>query len=278
MWGSMAMADDGAVIKHQFIATDESRAQLIHVNEFNPNENWAVELPGNREVHLLSEGRVLVNTLTGYREYDVQTGKMLKDVSRWKGVQSAVRTENGHTFVANSNEIIELDAEDNEVKSYDLKMGKFFRQLRFSEEGDFLFTSAKTKVKQVKKDGTVVRELDLAKAVSKAAKPYGIEPDSKGHFWVSTGYGGQLIELDSDWKVVGLLPEKLEQDGFKMHFISQIQHMDNGNIMLAHWTGHKPMDSKKAPQLLEFNRQGELVWKWHDAEMAGTLHGIIILQ
>jgi hypothetical protein len=47
---------------------------------------------------------------------------------------------------------------------------------------------------------------------------------------------------------------------------------------MCNWTGHDPSDSTKAPQIIEFDRTGKLLWSWHDPILAGTLHGVVILD
>jgi len=62
------------------------------------------------------------------------------------------------------------------------------------------------------------------------------------------------------------------------HAVPVQTHFSVLNIVVCNWTGHKPGDSVKAPQLLEFDSSGDIVWHWHDPERAGTLHGVIIID
>ncbi|MCX6923019.1 MAG: hypothetical protein NT154_07400, partial [Verrucomicrobia bacterium] len=41
---------------------------------------------------------------------------------------------------------------------------------------------------------------------------------------------------------------------------------------------HDPNDSSKAPQLIEFDSAGKLVWSWHNPTLAGTIHGVLVLD
>jgi hypothetical protein len=54
--------------------------------------------------------------------------------------------------------------------------------------------------------------------------------------------------------------------------------LKNGHIVQANWTGHGSKDSAKGVQIVEFDAEGKIVWQWHDAEMAGTIHGLIVLD
>lgn len=62
------------------------------------------------------------------------------------------------------------------------------------------------------------------------------------------------------------------------HVFADAQQPANGHVVVAHWTGHKREDSQKAPQAIEFDKDGKVVWTWHDAKRAGALHGIEIIK
>ena len=50
-------------IKHRFLAADESRGQLIYVNQFDPTQDWTLKTPEkHRDMQLIGGGKLLVNT------------------------------------------------------------------------------------------------------------------------------------------------------------------------------------------------------------------------
>lgn len=276
--GFMTVTADGGEIKHRFVATDESGNQLIYVDQFDSSNDWSIELKGNRDVHVTEKGTILATVPEGYNEYDLKSGKLIKEVKAGKRIFSMLRLDNGHTILASQNEIFELDANDTQVKTYPAKPGNFFRILRMSKKGNFLYTGSATTVKELSPDGKTVRELEVSKITPKCKKPYLIEELEDGQFLVSAGYGGEVHLVDKNWKLVKTYGVKGKGKGFDIHFASDVQRLKNGNIVLLNWTGHRRKDSENAPQAIEFDKDGKVVWTWHDAKRAGSLHGIVVLE
>ena len=89
-------------IKHRFLAADESRGQLIYVNQFDPTQDWTLKTPEkHRDMQLIGGGKLLVNTDSGYREYDLKTQKETKHVNQalLRGSTSAQRLADGRTIL-----------------------------------------------------------------------------------------------------------------------------------------------------------------------------------
>ncbi|MBT3194792.1 MAG: hypothetical protein HN341_19770 [Verrucomicrobia bacterium] len=275
---SMALTAGAGDIKHTFVATDESGHQLIYVDEANPGNDWTVPLPGNRDIQISTEGTVLVNVPSGYREYDLKTGEMLKEVTVDIHIKSLVRLDNGHTFLGGGNGVIELDENDKEIARHEMNMGGFFRLLRLATNGNFLYTASRTSVKELTPGGATVRELDLTTLTPESAKPYFMEEMDDGGYFISTGFGATILVVDKDWKLIKSYGGKGKLEGIATHFFADAQQLANGHVVVAHWTGHKREDSQKAPQAIEFDENGKVVWTWHDAKRAGTLHGIEIIE
>ena len=72
-------AATASAIKHRFVATDESRKQLLLVDQTDPSKDWTVPLPGNRDIRLIGTDRVLVSVPNGYREYALADGRLVND-------------------------------------------------------------------------------------------------------------------------------------------------------------------------------------------------------
>ncbi len=265
-------------IKHRFVATDESGKQLLYVDEANPDRDWTIPLPGNRDIQLSGNGTVLVSVPTGYREYDLKDGKMIKEVSIGKSLQTLVRLETGHTILASKQEVIELDKDDKKVTTHQLALGGGMRLLRLTRNGNVLYTSGKTTIAERKTSGETVRKLDLTTLTPETMKPYSVEEMADGTFLVSTGFGATILLLDKDWSLLKTYGGKGKVKGVKTHFFADTQRLKNGNVVVAHWSGHARTDSKKAPQAIEFNKDGVVVWRWHDPKRAGTFHGIEIIE
>lgn len=275
---SLGLTARAGEIKHTFVATDESGHQLIYVDEASPENDWSVPLPGNRDLQLSGQGTVLVSVPTGYREYDLQGGKLLKEVKVELQTQTLVRLDNGHTLLGGVDGVVELDEEDTQMALREIKMGGHFRLLRLTKGGNYLHTSGATTVRELTPGGETVRELDLTTLTPESLKPYFMEELTDGNFLISTGFGATILIVDKEWKLITSYGGKGKVEGVVTHFFADAQQLENGHIVVAHWSGHKREDSRKAPQAIEFDKDGKVVWTWHNAERAGSLHGIEIIR
>lgn len=276
--GLLAFHADAQEIKHRFLATDESGKQLIHVDERAPENNWVVNIGSNRDIQLIDAERVIISNDRGYREYEIKTGKLLKEINVGARICSVIRTEEGHTFLANPQEIIELDENDKEIRKININMGGFLRLLRMSKDGHFLYTASQTSVGEADSSGKVLRSIDLKALDSGTSKPYFLMQMENGNFMASSGYGASLLELDRDGKLIRNIGGRDSVEGVFLNFFASTELLKNGNILVANWTGHGREDSRKGPQLVEFDKDGKIVWTWHDADMAGSLHGVVVID
>lgn len=274
--GTTGSASD---IKHIFLVTDESRKQLHYVNEVDPAKDWTIPLKEPRDVAVLDGGRCLVNFPQGYREVEISTGTILKEISckAW-GIRTATRDDRGHTFAASSTMIWEFDAADQLIRKIPVEMGNYLRLLRLAQNGNFLFTGGATIMKEADRTGKIVRTLELTKLVPYANKSFFMQQEEGGKTLISGGYNACLIVVDKNDKLVRKIGGRGSRKDIWMNFFGGAEKLSNGNYVVANWTGHQPDDSQKAPQVLEFDEAGEVVWKWHDPKRAGSINNIAIIQ
>ena len=244
----------------RFLGIDESRGQLIYVNTKNAAENWALKLPEKcRDYQMLSPTRLLLNGRRGYYEMDLPTKTIVKTVARdeFGGTMSCRRTKDGKTLLAALREggtvIFELDANDNVLRK------AVFDTLT-----------------EVDMTGKVIRETKIPGG----RHVYQGERLPNGNLLVSSGYGGSIVEFDTDGKEIRRLHVKDDEKarGIVSGFFAGMEILKDGSIVVSNWTGHGANDSEKGQQLLMFAPDGKIVWTWHDAKLAGTLHGVIILE
>jgi hypothetical protein len=105
-----------------------------------------------------------------------------------------------------------------------------------------------------------------------------MEEMADGGYFISTGFGATILIVDKDWKLIKSYGGKGKVEGIATHFLADAQQLANGHVVVAHWSGHQREDSRKAPQAIEFDKAGRVVWTWHDPKRAGTLHGIEIIE
>jgi len=272
-----------APIQHDFLAIDEGLVQLLHINERDPSRNWIVPVAHStpRDLQLVGGGRVLVGHDAGYTEYDLTTGKVVKDVGSFKGITSARRLPNGHTLLAGVNldgstgvVIIEIDDTGAVVKKL-VYPGDYVRLIRETEQGTFLMMT-NTMIREGDRDGKIIHEfpVDGFKHAWKALRL------PNGHIIASAGYGAFMVELDASgavvrkWGAKGQTPPEVNPN-----FYATFQLLSNGDIVLANWQGHGKNHGASGKQIIEFNPAGDaIVWEWSDAKIISTLQGVLVLD
>ena len=265
-------------IRHRFLAVDESRNQLVFVDQTDPAKSWTIKLPAkHRDVQLVGKNRVMLNSPEGYHEYNLADQKMVKEVKGFPGTQAARRLGDGRTVLACNFQgvtMIELGADDKPVRKATFKASQT-RLMRLTPQDTFLFGCGK-EIFEGDWSGKTVRTI----ALKQGEWVYQALRKSDGHLLAAGGYNPHVLELDPEGNVLRTLGGKESVEGKELHyhFFAGMHVLTNGNIVVCNWTGHGPKDSEKGVQLVEFNPAGQVVWKWHDPTCAGSLDGIIVLD
>lgn len=271
-------------IKHKLLLLDESRGQVLYVDQTAPEKDWQIKIDGGRAwgVQLVGNHRFLTAMPDpgGYREYDLNTKQAVRerfDKERYGGAMSAIRLPDGRTVLAcdkNGAAFFVFDTEDKEVASWNFPGFVKIRQVRRTNRNTLLFGSNTDKIYETDLTGKILRETTL----HAAQYIYQISELPNGHYLAAAGYGGFLAEIDKENNVVQRWGGKPEPEGLLYFFMSQFQVLPNKDIVVATWTGHGADDSKKGQQVVEFAPDGKVVWKWHDPQRAGSIHGVIVLD
>jgi hypothetical protein len=269
-----AVSASAETIKHRFLAKDESRAQLHYVDQFDASNDWTIKLKkGCRDIRLLDNNRVLISYTDGFAEFDLSSQTKLHEMHRtgFKKTETVTRLPNGNTVLgANQNGItfFEVKSDGAIVREVNFPQFNTMRLMRFSPEGHFMFGANTNHVIEAGWSGNVLTDFKV--------------PGAKHIYWVrkldsayrvSTGYGKSIVDVTPEGRILRTLGGT--DDYF---FFSRPFELANGNTVACNWTGHKPSDSEKAPQLVEFDSNGNVIWKWHDPARAGTIHGVIIFE
>ncbi|HEU5397159.1 MAG TPA: hypothetical protein VFV81_08320 [Verrucomicrobiae bacterium] len=270
------------MIQHEFIAIDEGRGTLLHVNERDPSRNWTVPIgqPQARDMQLVGDHKILIGHHHGYSEFDLATGKLVREFKALEGVTAVRRQPNGHTLIAGVNvagangvAVVEFDSADREIHRA-IFPGDYVRLIRQTNTGTFLMC-CNDRIREGSRDGQYLREFPVD-GFYHAWKAVRLPND---HLLVSAGYGAFLVELDPDGKVRRQIGRKKSVPA-EVHpfFYAMFQLLPNGNIVLANWQGHGEGHGTEGVQLLEFNPRGDIVWRWSDSTMISSLQGIVVLD
>jgi hypothetical protein len=279
---SAAICMRAAEIKHEFLAIDEGLANLLHVDERDASKNWIVSVghPQARDMQLIGGGRVLIGHDAGYTEFDIATGKVVKELASYKGVTSARRQPDGHTLVVGVNldgatGVTVLDLDDaNVVKDKTVFAGNYVRLLRQTRQGTWLMMND-TMIREGDRTGNIMHEWKVP-GFRHAWKAVRL---NTGHTIASAGYGAFMVELDQNGAVVRKFGTKEETPAaVNANFYAMFQLLPNGDIVVANWQGHGPGHGASGAQLLEFDPKGAIVWQWSDAKIISSLQGVLVLD
>ena len=271
--------------KPRFYALDESRFQILYVDQNEQSNDWVIPIEfGCRDLQQVAENRLLLGVgagEAGFREYDLTTRKIVREVKDAKyaaGSTTALRLPDGRTLISaahNPNDFYIIDAGDNETAHFSISGLNTVRCTRLTPRGTILFGSNEEHVYETTLDGKILRDI----RIPGAKHVYCCIEKEDGNLLASTGYSGFIAEIDKAGNIVKTWGNKPNgEPDSRFHFFASVQLLKNGNLFVANWTGHGAKDSDKCPQIYEFDEQGNIVWAWHDPIRAGSIHNAIMLE
>ena len=106
---------------------------------------------------------------------------------------------------------------------------------------------------------------------------FAVIPAAAGGYLAGCGYGGGLVRFDEAGEAVSqwFVPT---DTGKESRFYAQVEERADGNVYLAHWTGHGERDSYKGWQAVEFDRDGKVLWHLDSPDRFGSISGIVVLE
>ncbi len=302
----LAAALNAAPVQHDFLALDEGLSNVLHVNEANPKQNWLVHIDHllPRDMQLEGGNRLLISHDNGYAEYDIATGKLLKDVGLYHDVSSARRLANGNILVAGVDFdgkklnrghdpvgdpkgrhvlFVEYGPDGREV-SRTTYVGDYLRLVRETAAGTYL-CACNTLFREADGKGNWIRDIPVAgfQHAWKALRlPSGNTLMSAGFGTsIPPGKGGSsfMVEVDPAGAVVHRFGAGNEVPArIRPYFYAMFQLLPNGDVVIANWQGHGGGHQNSGSQLVELDAQGQLVWEWSDRSFVSSLQGVLVLD
>jgi len=260
--------------KRRFLYSDFMNRKLVYVDEANPAAYWEDFLPGVAfDLTKCGLNRLVVPLGDRWRLYDLGQMRLIReyrDPEHLRHATSAVRLSDGRTFVLDGAKVHEYDAAGAWQFAYTFgDRIKESRTLRFTGE-----RTARIGTNGGFADVALDRALAPEKRVLRwTALPdvgfcYDVQSDRDGTCLVTTGYGHELIRVASDGKVLSRARAR-QPEGLFDFFYGSFSRRPNGNVLVAHWSGHSGRDFRPGWKLIEFTPAGEVAWHWESA-WAGT--------
>lgn len=283
----------------RLVLADESRATLHYYDSENPEACFSI--PAEKPLWDLTpvgEQKYRFVVRSGYMVADLQQRKIVETYRNpaLEGVSSFCNYRNGE-YIASINPggelhnkavLVKRFSPNRELTATYIFRGIFYcRTMKYWAERDEILIAhergfARCRIHKDLAAGTAPDALQEGEFLSNieiltGRNSFEAVPDRAGKgYWESTGYGTQLAHLTLDGKVISLW--RADQSGKKNHFYAQTAEMPNGDIYVANWNGHGVKDSYKGWQVIEFDRDGKVVWHLDDPDKYGSISGICVIE
>ena len=270
-------------VKHRLLMVDESRHVLRYVDESDAARNWELPIGGGfHDVQLIGKNQAAVSSSWGYSVYDLAARKLLGEVKPQgvTRVYSARRKASG-TMLLGTNQtqgvvIFELDKNGAVARKATFPKIVALPAMRLGRDGHIMLAEndGATEVAfdaSAADGGKIIRRVKLPKS----RNAFMALKKANGNYLVSGGFAATFYEFKPDGSVESQWQAQMPA-GLRNCFYAGFSVLKNGHVVVANWTGHGARDSKKGWQLVEFDRAGKVVWKWHDPDLAGSPNNVIV--
>ena len=276
--------------KHRFLSADSSKNRLAIIDEQGRTE-WEMKIGPLHDVHMLASGNLLLQTnWTRIIEVDPKTNKTVWEydsainngnASKKIEVHAFQRLENGNTMIAESgvSRIIEVDPAGKIVHEMPLQVAnphphRDTRLVRKLATGNYLVChEGDGIVREYAPDGKTVWEFAVPLFGRQPASGHGVEAFgnqsfsalrlANGNTLMTTGNGHAVLEVTPAKEIVWKITQN-DLPGIQLAWVTTLQVLPSGNIVLGNCHA-----GAKNPQIIEVNRDKQIVWSFQDFERFG---------
>lgn len=276
---SYAQLDTTIITNHSFACTDYTRGKVFIISDSGKVE-W--EYPAERcnDIWVLPNGNLLFNTGNGVKEV-TREKEVVFSYESMSEIYACQRLANGNTFIGecNSGSLLEVAPNGNIVKKIRLLPdsvdgGHFFmRNARKLPNGNYLVAHyGLDKVCEYDSTGKTLREIPI-----KGGPHSVIRLPNDNTLIACSDHNGdpRVVEVDTAGKITWQLT-KNELPGIELEFMTGMQILPNGNLVLTNWLGHNKFG--KAPHAFEITRNKKVVWVYKDNSTLETMSSIQLLD
>ena len=276
----------------RLVLADESRAKVHYYDSFDPSKGIAVPVKKPVwDLKRVGEDRYRIVCHGGFQVVDLKERKVVDefrwpDFKDWMATAACDLADGGFVFSVNP---VGADAgkaihfyefgPDRKLRRV-MKLAGLFnaRSMGPGRDGEWLVAHEKGFARiRLPEQGEAV---ELVKNYPQPAgrNLFAVIPAAKdGEYLAGCGYGGGLVRFDAAGEAVSqwFVPT---DTGKESRFYGQVEERPNGNVYLAHWTGHGENDSFKGWQVVEFDPSGKPVWHLDSPDRFGSISGVIVLE
>ncbi len=278
-------------ICHEFLVNDNSRHQILYVNEFDPTSNWSQATQdtngGNspRQLEIVdnamaSQGKaVMVSVNSGYEEYDLVTHERLARVDLGGiGVRGAQRLPDGNTVLGIGDAALRVVSPDGSTVGTECNLpgtgDETLRILTRDADTGLIYYGRGLDIFAVNMD---CEQQWTARFPDSGSKAYRVMAHPDGGAWATTGDPSTILLYDASGQVVSELGGRDAFPGI-VDFFSGFDIAESGNIVVANWWGHLESPPQDGPHVIELNAANEMVWRWGTQAEATNVTNVLLIR
>ncbi len=274
----------------RFIAADSSKSRIAIISEEGKTE-WEHQIGPLHDLHVLQNGNVLlqvswtevqeINPANGKVVWKYDASKRAENVGKRLEIHAMQRLANGSTMIAESGpgNIIELSQALKMEHSMAMKVSKpdahrDTRLVRKLASGNYLVChEGDGLVREYETTGRIAWEYSVPLFDRKPAAGHGVEAFGNqcfsairlpnGNTLVGTGNGHSILEVTPAKQIVWSLHQN-DLSGIQLAWVTSLQVLPSGNILINNCHA-----GPANPQLIEVNREKEVVWSFRDFDRFG---------
>jgi hypothetical protein len=272
---TLAQSSGKGKTHHSFACTDYSQCKVFIISETGKVE-WEYPAENCNDIWILPGGNLLFNTGKGVKEVNRKKEIIFSYESKSE-IYACQRLSNGNTFIGecNSGRLLEVSPKGKIVKEIKLLPDgtdgghSYMRNARKLKNGNYLVAHyGLDKVCEYDSTGKKVMEIPIT------GGPHSVIRLPQGNTLIAcSDHNGdaRVVEADKNGTIVWQLT-KDELPGIELKFMTGMQCLSNGNLVLTNWLGHNQFG--KAPHAFEITREKKVVWVYDDFTILKTMSSI----
>jgi hypothetical protein len=266
-------------VQHSFACTDYTQGKVFIISKTGKME-WEYPAENCNDIWILPGGNLLFNTGKGVKEVN-RKKEIIFSYESNSEIYACQRLSNGNTFIGecNSGRLLEVNQQGKIVKEIKLLPdgtdgGHFYmRNARKLNNGHYLVAHyGLDKVCEYDSIGKKIMEIPIT------GGPHSVIRLPGGNTLIAcSDHNGDpgVVEADKNGKIVWQLT-KDELPGLQLKFMTGMQCLSNGNLVLTNWLGHNQFG--KAPHAFEITRGKKVVWVYNDFTILKTMSSIQLVD
>ena len=265
--------------RHTFVCTDYTQGIVCIFSE-DGKLIWQYPAENCNDIWALPNGNLLFNTGHGVKEV-TREKKVVFFYESKSEIYACQRLANGNTFIGecNAGQLLEVDPAGKIMKTIKLLPDNtdgghsYMRNARKLDNGNYLVAHyGLDKVCEYDSTGLLVGEIPIT------GGPHSVIRLPNGNTLIScSDHNGEprIVEVDQKGTICWQLL-KNDLPGIELKFMSGMQCLQNGNLLLTNWLGHNQFG--KAPHAFEITRDKKVVWVYNDYTYLKTMSSIQLLD